>query len=315
MAPPSARASGSNKKAQLGVFAGYVVAGLGALLGALLLIISLWRPETFAGMRSMAMDVASPAGQAGAVTRTEGKSVFEAIAGYYDAGRKNATLERENEIARVKLVEAGALQQENRRLKALLELDSGNSEPVAYARLIGSTAASARRFGFLSAGRRDGVRQGMPVSSPMGLVGRVLETGATTSRVLLLTDSESIVPVRRATDDVVAFAEGRADGTLRIRLINLGINPIKEGDIFVTSGAGGLFRPGVAVAMATEITDDGAIGQLLSNPAATDFVAVERIWYEEAIEAMDAPLDPQAELIETAAGELQEENPEPVDDD
>jgi len=128
----------------------------------------------------------------------------------------------------------------------------------------------------------------MPVTSPMGLIGRVLEAGAVSSRVLLLTDSESMVPVRRATDNVVAFAEGRSDGSLRLRLVNLGINPIKPGDVFVTSGAGGLFRPGTAVAIATEITRDGAIAQLLSNPAATDVVVVEPIWQPEALEALQA---------------------------
>ena len=105
---------------------------------------------------------------------------------------------------------------------------------------------------------------------------------------LLLTDSESMVPVRRATDNVVAFAEGRSDGSLRLRLVNLGVNPIKKGDVFVTSGAGGLFRPGIAVALATEITRDGAIAQLLSNPAATDVVLVEPVWQRKAIEAADA---------------------------
>jgi rod shape-determining protein MreC len=113
--------------------------------------------------------------------------------------------------------------------------------------------------------------------------------------VLLLTDSESMVPVRRATDDVVAFAEGRADGSLRLRLINLGINPIKPGDVFVTSGAGGLFRPGTAVALAMEITKDGAIAQLLSNPAATDVVLVEPIWQPAAIAVIQAPTMAEAE--------------------
>src|SRR5690606_39270863 len=122
--------------------------------------------------------------------------------------------------------------------------------------------------GFIAAGSSDGVRVGMPVVSPMGLVGRVVAVGRGSARVLLLTDSESMVPVRRATDSVEAFAEGRSDGLLRLRLINLGINPLEEGDVFVTSGAGGLFRPGIAVAMVTEITRDGAIAQLLSNPAA-----------------------------------------------
>jgi len=291
MAPPAAHRSGSNKRAQLGLFAGYVGAGTGALIGAILLVISLVSPQTFQGLRSMATDLAAPAGQAGAVGRTQGRSFFEAIAGYYDAGSKNAELEREIAIARVRLVEAEALRQENERLKGVLNLTLGVTEPVTRARLIGSTSSSTRRLAYLSAGTNDGVTNGMPVTSPMGLVGRVLEAGSNSSRVLLLTDSESMVPVRRATDDVVAFAEGRADGSLRIRLINLGINPLEEGDIFVTSGAGGLFRPGVAVAMITQTTADGGIAQLLSNPAGTDVVIVEPIWQREVLEDIEETVE------------------------
>jgi rod shape-determining protein MreC len=230
----------------------------------------------------MATDAASSAGEAGASARTGGKSFFEAIAGYYRAGSRNAELEREMRIARVRLVEAAAIRQENARLKRTLGLRERDTQPIALARLIGSTSSSARRFAYISAGREDGVRPEMPVVSSMGLVGRVLETGARSARVLLLTDSESMVPVRRSTDNVVAFAEGRTDGSLRLRLINLGINPIKPGDVFVTSGAGGLFRPNVAVAVAETITRDGAIARVLSNPAATDYVAVEPVWQQEA---------------------------------
>jgi rod shape-determining protein MreC len=108
--------------------------------------------------------------------------------------------------------------------------------------------------------------------------------------VLLLTDPESMVPVRRSTDNVVAFAEGGSGGSLRLRLVNLGINPIKKGDVFVTSGAGGLFRPGIAVAVAVELNRDGAIAHMLSNPAATNVVVVEPIWQREAVEAVEQPL-------------------------
>ena len=289
MAPPAHRRSGINKKAQLGVFTGYVLAGLGALFGAALLAISLLRPETFNGLRSMASDAAAPIGEAGAGARTKSQGFLDAIEGYYRAGSRNAELEEEVKIARVRLAEAEAVKQENARLKAVLGLASEPTRPVAVARLIGSTSSSARRLGYISAGRNQGVRPGMPVTSPMGLVGRVLEAGADSSRVLLLTDSESMVPVRRATDNVVAFAEGRSDGSLRLRLVNLGVNPIKKGDVFVTSGAGGMFKPGTAVAIASEITRDGAIAQLLSNPAATDVVVVEPIWQAEAVETLQAP--------------------------
>jgi rod shape-determining protein MreC len=286
MSSPANRRAGRNKKAQLGVFAGFVVAGAGALLGAALLGISLLRPGTFQSLRTVAADAAAPAGEAGAAGRTGSRGLIEAISGYYRAGSRNAALEEELKVARVRLAEAEAMRQENARLKAVLGLVEDETKPVAVARLIGSTSSSARRIGYLSVGRADGVLPGMPVSSPMGLIGRILESGRNSSRVLLLTDSESMIPVRRVTDNVVAFAEGRSDGSLRLRLVNLGINPIKEGDVFVTSGSGGLFRPGVAVAIATEITRDGAIAQLLSNPAATDVVVVEPVWQPEAAAAL-----------------------------
>ncbi|MXP25157.1 rod shape-determining protein MreC [Altererythrobacter indicus] len=282
MAPPTIRRSafrsGMNKKARFTAFTGYLVASIGVLIGAVLLAVSMWHPSLFSGLRTTASDAVSPASEAGATVREEGSSFFQAISGYYRAGSKNAQLKREMEIARVKLAEADAVKQENIRLKAVLGLKDRDPQPVAIARLIGSTSSSARRFAYISRGRDHGVTAGMPVVAPKGLIGRVLETGRSSSRVMLLTDTESMVPVRRSTDNIVAFAEGRADGSLRIRLINLGINPLKPGDVFVTSGAGGLFPPGVAVAVTTEVTKDGAIANLLANPAATDFVAVEPSW-------------------------------------
>lgn len=287
--PPSGRRPGSNKRAQLGLFTGYLVAGVGVLVGAVLLAISLFNPGAFAGLRSMASDIAAPAGSAGAAGRSGTRSVIDALAGYYRAGSRNAELERELRVARVRLVEAQALKQENARLKAVLTLAQDDLRPVAIARMIGSTSASTRRFGYISAGTLQGVRPGMPVTSPMGLIGRVVESGRSSARVLLLTDTESMVPVRRATDDVIAFAEGRSDGSLRLRLVNLGVNPIRKGDVFVTSGAGGIFRPGTAVAVATQLTRDGAIAHLLSNPAATDVVIVEPMWQPRAVQALAAP--------------------------
>jgi len=112
MAPPTRAArTGSNRKAQMGLFAGYLAATAGVILGAALLVVSLWRPDAFSGLRSMATDAVAPAGSAGAVGRSSTRNFFEAIAGYYRAGSRNAELQREVEIARVKLVQAQALEQ------------------------------------------------------------------------------------------------------------------------------------------------------------------------------------------------------------
>ena len=257
MASASSRNPGYSRKAQYTVFTGYLIAGIGALIGAALLAVSLWKPGTFSGLRGAASDVASPAAQGAAGARAEGQGLIETITGYVRAGSENAKLKNELELARIRLREAEAVAEENRRLRGLLDLRTEEMKPVAVARLIGSTAVSTRRFAYLGAGSDDGVRPGMPVRTARGVVGRVLETGGKSSRVLLLTDSESVLPVRRSTADgrrdVIAFAEGRGDGIIRIRLINLGINPLKEGDVFVTSGAGGFFSPGVAVAVVSEV--------------------------------------------------------------
>lgn len=288
MAPPSSRRSGFSKKAQYSVFTGYLLAGAGALLGFALLGLSLWRPAAFAPVRGVASDVVAPAGTGVAVARAGSQGMFAAIAGYFDAGRQNAQLRREIEITRIRLAEAEAVKAENKRLRGLLGLGEGATKPVAVARLVGSTATSGRRHAYINAGANDGVRPGMPVLSERGVIGRVLETGRGSARVLLLTDSESVLPVRRAADNVIAFAEGRGDGLLRIRLVNLGVNPLKVGDVMVTSGAGGYYRAGVAVAVIAKLTPDGGIGQLVAEPGATNYVAVEPIAEAAAVEALGA---------------------------
>lgn len=291
MAPNSQRRSGYSKRAQYNLFTGYIVAGIGALVGAILLGLSFFQPDLFGGPRGAAQDAVSPATETVAAARTGGKSWWESINGYYRAGSKNAELKREVELARIRLSEAEALRQENARLKGLLDLQEEERLPVATARLVGSSASSTRRFAYLGAGSNDGVEVGMPVRSARGVVGRILETGRTSSRVLLLTDSESVLPVRRAGDETVAFAEGRGDSLLRIKLINLGINPLMPGDLFVTSGAGGYYPPGIAVAIVTELTDDGGLARIVSDPAATDYVAVEPIFEPEAALGATTPIE------------------------
>ncbi|HEY6870680.1 MAG TPA: rod shape-determining protein MreC, partial [Novosphingobium sp.] len=131
---------------------------------------------------------------------------------------------------------------------------------------------------------------GMPVRTQLGLVGRVLEVADTTSRVLLITDPESIVPVQRARDGVPAFAQGRGDGSLLIRLISLGINPLRPGDVLVTSGSGGLYAPGTAVAVVMQLTRDGAIARVLADPASIDYAAIYPVYAQAA--QMTAALAP-----------------------
>lgn len=289
MAPSANRRSGFSRRAQYSTFFAYLAAALGALVGVGLLVVSLSSGNAFAGLRSAASDAAAPAGQAVAAGRGSSLGVIDTIGGYFFAASKNARLNRELAEARTRLVEAEGIEQENARLKALLGLAEGGQRPVVYTRMTASSASSTRRFATIAAGSRDGVQVGMPVRTPIGLVGRVLEVGSGSSRVLLISDSESVVPARRSTDGVPAFVQGRGDGSVQVRLINLGLNPLKKGDVLVTSGSGGLYRPNIAICMVVRLTRDGAIARMLSDPAASDHVAVERVWSAPAPPAAPAP--------------------------
>lgn len=296
MPSPANRRSGNSRRAQYTTFLSYVLGGAGAVVGAALLILSFFNPDAFAWLRGAGSDVTAPASRAMAGGKAEGRGVIETVTGYFAAGSQNARLRREIAAAKVRLIEAEATAEENRRLKALLGLMQSDPKPIATSRLIASTSTSARRFATIDVGSMDGVSVGMPVRSQMGVVGRVLEVFRHTSRVLLVTDSESVVPVRRAKDEVAGFAQGKADGTLQIRLINLGINPLKKGDTLVTSGSGGLYRPGVPIGMVMQTTSDGAIARVLSDPGATDYVVIDPIWAQET-----QPAGPPAASADAAA--------------
>lgn len=293
--PSSAnRRSGNSRRAQYTTFLSYLLGGMGAIVGAALLILSLFNPGAFAWLRGMGSDATAPASSALAGGKAEGRGFIEAIQGYFAAGKQNAELKREIAVAKVRLVEAEATEEENHRLKALLGLTKHDPKPIGAARLIGSTSTSTRRFATIDAGTDQGVAVGMPVRSQMGVVGRVLEVFGSSARVLLVTDSESVVPVRRAKDEVAGFAQGKSDGTLQIRLINLGINPLKPGDTLVTSGSGGLYRPGIPIAVVMKVTSDGAIARVLGDPGATDYVVIDPAWAQEAVPAGPPPASADA---------------------
>jgi rod shape-determining protein MreC len=289
MAPPSNRRTGFSRKAQYTAFLGYAAGLLAAAVGLVLLAISIYQPAMFGAFRTAAADAAAPFGDAAASGRDAGADVFRTLAGYFESGAEHARLERELKLAKTRLVESQALKAENARLRDLLRIVREDGEPVAVTRLVSSTAVSTRRIATIGAGKARGVESGMPVRSRLGLVGRVIETGSNSSRVLLVSDSESLVPVRRATDGVAAFAQGRGDGTLRVRLVNLGINPLRVGDVMVTSGSGGLYRPNTPVAVIAEKLRDGAIARVLADPGATDFVIVESSWAPAAPSSSPAP--------------------------
>jgi len=282
VAPPRHRRPGYSRKAQIGLFASYVIAVVGAVLALLLVLLSRFDPSGFRALRQGAAEIFAPVARGGENVTGSVGSIDDTAAAYLRAGSQNKALRKELAAARRELLEARAIREENRQLKALLNLAKDNVETVAVTRLLGSTGSSARRYATLDAGRNRGIAIGMPIRADEGLIGRVLDVGPTVSRVLLLTDAENVVPVRRSRDGLPALAIGRGDGNVDIRALNTGVSDFTRGDIFVTSGTGGLYQPNTPVAIVVAKQSDGAVARPLAHPARVSAVMVERAFRDSA---------------------------------
>jgi len=283
MAPPR---PGWSRRAQYGLFFSFIAVIAGLIIGVFLLALSLVAPRTFQAVRGAALDVTAPiSGALNEVTSTAGGLVSGA-GNYWDAAHQNAKLKVERRKMLQRMIEAKAISQENRQLKAALQLRERSRVAIAAGRIVGSSLSSPRRFAVLSVGTGDGVQVGMPVRSPDGLIGRVIDAGRLASRVLLISDRSNIVPARILRDGQPVISQGRGDGTVDLRPLEVGRNPFRRGDIVVTSGTGGLYPPLVPIARVVRLDDDGAIAVPLADPANTSFAVVE------------APYEPEAQAAE-----------------
>jgi rod shape-determining protein MreC len=283
MAPPSQRRPGADRKAQYGLFVSYVIAIAVALVGLFMLILSIADPLGFSALRSTMAEATRPVASGLKSLILGIGNADETISAYINAGSQNASLRRQVDANRTKLIEADAIREENLRLKSLLRLTEVESDTVGAAHLISSTAGIAARIARIDIGAARGVEAGMPVRAPEGLVGRVLRTGATTADVLMIIDEGNVVPVRRTSDNVPGISRGRGDGTVEIRALNAERNPFKPGDIVVTSGIGGLYRPNIPVAVVARLDEDKAVAIPLANPSRIELVAVQRPYKAEAV--------------------------------
>jgi rod shape-determining protein MreC len=275
MAPTRDRRTGFSRRRQYSVFMGYVLAIAGAVVGAVLLVMSSLNPPAFSALRMAVAGVTTPVSSGLAWVGSGIVAVPQTVGSYLLVRQENAALRREVEQSRALLMKARTIAYDNRRLRALLAVRDRAVVAVVTARLVSSTGASGRRYALLNAGRWSGVRPGMPVRGPEGLIGRIVETGPNAARVLLLTDPDSIVPVRRTRDGLPAIVAGRGDGMVDVRSVNATNVKFAAGDLFVSSGIGGLYAPGIPVARVLKAGQDSVEARTYADPDTLDFALVE----------------------------------------
>jgi rod shape-determining protein MreC len=171
----------------------------------------------------------------------------------YDNAKDFLHLRAENEALREDQerllqwqVVARQLEAENQSLRDLLKFVPDPGASFVTARVVADNGGAFVRTALVAAGYRDGVRRGDAAMTGDGLVGRVVEVGQRSARILLLTDINSRIPVvvERTRDQAILAGDNSDNPQLLYLPHGASLVP---GDRIVSSTAGGAFPPGLPI--------------------------------------------------------------------
>lgn len=214
----------------------------------------------------------------------------------------NAELRQQLLFAQAKLNRLAIVQEQNSRLRALLDARQKLGLRVQLAELIDVDLDPYRHRILINQGLRHGVFVGEAVIDANGVVGQVLEVADEQATVILISDPGHAVPVRVQRTGLRVIAYGTGDAQ-RIELPHVPFSAdIKAGDVLVTSGIGGRFPPGLPVATVYEVlSDDSATFAVAQARPLAGFVhASELLLVSDEMLAL-APL-PAAEVAPELVG-------------
>jgi rod shape-determining protein MreC len=166
----------------------------------------------------------------------------------------NARLQAQQLLMASKLQQLLTLEKENAQLRQLLQSTPQATGKVIVAQLLAVALNPATQQVVIDRGSGDHLYIGQPVLDAYGVMGQVVSIGPLTSRVLLVTDIQSSVPVQNYRTGARAIAIGSGSSG-RLRLINVPDNSdIQEGDLYVASGMGLRFPVGYPVGVVAKST-------------------------------------------------------------
>ena len=226
------------------------------------------------------------------------RASFAEIDVYFSTTEENRLLREKVERLQAWQAYALKLQQENLEFRSLLNVHDVPQMPYLSARVIGDLGSPFVHTVLINAGKKHGVQKDMPVIGAEGLIGRIVSAGNQVSRVLLLSDLNSRVPVRLEANGYQSVLAG--DNDRQPLLVYLPDRArIKVGDRVVTSGHGGVFPPGIPV---------GVVSAVKNGPANLEariqtFVDERRLSFVQILQYSD-PEYPPGSVGEKKAGDV-----------
>lgn len=169
----------------------------------------------------------------------------------YDIDKTIIKLHNENTKLLNEIESLNNLKCENDELRKLLDMKKGLDQQIVVAKVINIFSNDYTRSCILDVGSDDGIAIDDVVRNHEGLIGRISEVGNDWSRVLLITDTNSNIPIKIGDENVNAIASGDNSNVIRISIKHEDI-AINSDDIVETSGFGEIFCEKIPVGKTIE---------------------------------------------------------------
>lgn len=180
------------------------------------------------------------------------RSVWEGYLFLTKVKEENRRLLQTIKIQNERLVRSNEALLENERLRGLLkmkELLPGSSVAVS---VIAEEVTPWFRSVTINRGSQDGIREGQTVVALNGIVGQVIKTGASSAKVLLLTDHASAMAATVQRSRARGVVKGKGEELCSLEFASRQ-DDIRLGDIVVTSGIGGIYPKGIPIGEVTMV--------------------------------------------------------------
>lgn len=250
---------------------------VGLLVLVLLAIFVLWRIDSprVERFRAALVDKVVPNLDWAMAPVTGATKMIESFQTYAALYQQNQELRRE--LQQMKAWREAALQLEQKNAR-LLDLNQVRLDPKlthVTGVVMADSGSPFRQSVLLNVGARDGIRDGWATMDGIGLVGRISGVGERTSRVILLTDSNSRIPVTVQPTGQKAILSGDNSPSPPLEFLE---HPdmIRPGDRVVTSGDGGVFPAGLLVGQVALGTDKRLRVRLSADYERLEFLRVLR---------------------------------------
>ena len=227
---------------------------------------------------ALLMEICSPIQKASTV-------VIKTIQGTFQQYVFLINLEEENRMLKQKMAELQAethtmkeMRLANERLRQLLQFREKNSSSMVGAEVIGQDPSSWFKSVTIDKGEKDGVKQGMAVVSPTGVIGQILKTAPHYATVLLITDYNSAIDSIVQRTRAKAIVEGKGENRCQLKYL-LRTEEVAVGDAVVTSGLGGNFPKGLMLGEIKKVDKKGhGVFQYAELVPSVDFTQIEEVF-------------------------------------